>query len=359
MWPDGIYPHRFDFRLTHEDENVAFNDQTYPLEVVDAIRRSAIGQGKAILINTHLINTQEPQPSTWIFQANPDIYDVRAAVEVLRDTDWLAQQHKERIQPGDRVYLWESGDCGGIVAVAEISEAVRVRPRSADDAPFTKVADKLQGDLPRAGLRIHKVVDPILTRAELRAEPLLANLSILKFSQGTNFPVTLPEAQVIERLLAGRLRDPVPQPRKDTPALVQPKQLAPDDLARAIYSTVDEAAELVGILRDRKQVILEGPPGAGKTFVAEKLARYVTSNSLTGARDGRVVLVQFHQSYGYEDFVQGIRPETNEQGQLAYRVRDGVFKRLCAAAASSPGKDYAIVIDEMVAPPATVVARGG
>ncbi len=97
-----------------------------------------------------------------------------------------------------------------------------------------------------------------------------------------------------------------------------------------------ELGELAFLIRSKKQMIFEGPPGAGKTYVAELFARHFTGNTLEGPHDERVVVVQFHQSYGYEDFVQGIRPETNAKGQLEYRVRDGVFKRLCDTAARNP-----------------------
>lgn len=94
-------------------------------------------------------------------------------------------------------------------------------------------------------------------------------------------------------------------------------------------------------------MIFEGPPGAGKTYVAELFARHFTGNALEGPHDERIVVVQFHQSYGYEDFVQGIRPETNAIGQLEYRVRDGVFKRLCDTAARNPEENFVIVVDEI------------
>jgi len=120
-----------------------------------------------------------------------------------------------------------------------------------------------------------------------------------------------------------------------------------DDLARVTYTGADELRELEALLNERKQVILEGPPGSGKTFIADKFARYFTNNPLEGPHDERLVMVQFHQSYGYEDFVQGIRPETNDQGQLEYHVRDGIFKRFCEVARRRRDEDFVIIIDEI------------
>jgi hypothetical protein len=72
-----------------------------------------------------------------------------------------------------------------------------------------------------------------------------------------------------------------------------------EELAHATYLTTEELAEIESLLLQRKQLIFEGPPGSGKTYVAEKFARYFTENPLDGDHDMRVVLVQFHQSYGY------------------------------------------------------------
>jgi 5-methylcytosine-specific restriction protein B len=120
-----------------------------------------------------------------------------------------------------------------------------------------------------------------------------------------------------------------------------------DQLADKTNLTRPELQELKSMLEQKRQVILEGPPGSGKTYVAELFARYFTDNPLEGEADDRLVVVQFHQSYGYEDFVQGIRPVTNELGQLEYRVQDGIFKRLCTRAEKDKERNYVILIDEI------------
>ena len=100
------------------------------------------------------------------------------------------------------------------------------------------------------------------------------------------------------------------------------------------------------MLQAKRQLILEGPPGAGKTYVAQLFARYFTNNPLDESSGSNLQIVQFHQSYGYEDFIQGIRPETNASGQLAYRVRPGVFKSFCDEARKST-KPFVFIVDEI------------
>jgi 5-methylcytosine-specific restriction protein B len=114
---------------------------------------------------------------------------------------------------------------------------------------------------------------------------------------------------------------------------------------------LEECAEDVGIYKaelerwlraiERKgQVIFYGSPGTGKTFIAEQLARY-----LTGDNDERWEVVQFHPAYSYEDFIQGIRPQS-QNGSLTYPLVPGRFLEFCEKAKSCQGL-CVLIIDEI------------
>lgn len=101
-----------------------------------------------------------------------------------------------------------------------------------------------------------------------------------------------------------------------------------------------ELARWVRAIERKGQAILYGPPGTGKTFVAEKLAR-----RLTGGGDGFWELVQFHPAYAYEDFIQGIRPESQD-GLLTYPLKSGRFLDFCQKA-STRRHTCVLIIDEI------------
>ena len=82
-----------------------------------------------------------------------------------------------------------------------------------------------------------------------------------------------------------------------------------------------------GILRKSKNLILRGAPGTGKTYLAKEIAL-----ELTGGNEDQIGFVQFHPSYDYTDFVEGVRPDSNEDGTIDFKLQDGIFKKFCQKA---------------------------
>lgn len=94
-----------------------------------------------------------------------------------------------------------------------------------------------------------------------------------------------------------------------------------------------------------RNVILYGPPGTGKTYIAKKLAIALTEEMDPGP-DSQWRLVQFHPSYAYEDFVQGLRPALEEK-DLRYKLHQGPFLQVCKAAEADPDRFHVLIIDEI------------
>ena len=112
------------------------------------------------------------------------------------------------------------------------------------------------------------------------------------------------------------------------------------DFLEDVYISEDSYETLVGLLHKKKNVILTGAPGVGKTYAAKRLAY-----SMMGVKDPeRVHLVQFHQSYTYEDFVEGFRPSNTG---LNFEIKKGAFYTFCKTAADDKENDYFFIIDEI------------
>jgi 5-methylcytosine-specific restriction protein B len=95
------------------------------------------------------------------------------------------------------------------------------------------------------------------------------------------------------------------------------------------------------LLKTKKQIIMQGAPGTGKTFVAEQLA------TLWAGDPSRVKVVQFHESYGYEDFVHGIKPRVGADGKTAFTAEPGLFLKFCEAVRQDKANQYVLLIDEI------------
>ena len=120
-----------------------------------------------------------------------------------------------------------------------------------------------------------------------------------------------------------------------SPTRSRPVTLA--NLAESLLYPLAFLERTVKLLEHKRQAVFYGPPGTGKTYVARKLAEHLAGD------DGEVVLVQFHPSYSYEDFVEGFRPA--EGG--GFELREGPLKLLARRARESPDATFVLIIDEL------------
>ena len=166
--------------------------------------------------------------------------------------------------------------------------------------------------------------------ATLNAWFKLKKKEYFSITQGSLFKLTKTEYEFIIDLI--HRENPVPTAKKNKDEYSKEKFLD------QVYMTEAKYDRLVAVLTRKKNIILQGAPGVGKTYAAKRLAY-----SIMGEKDDdRIEFVQFHQNYSYEDFIMGYKPV--EDG---FELKYGSFYRFCQKAANHPDKDYFFIIDEI------------
>ena len=145
-----------------------------------------------------------------------------------------------------------------------------------------------------------------------------------------------PYTDYIEKLITiftpDELDDVDTQPEVDYP------EYSSADFLSDVYMSEQDYETLVNVLKMKKNIILQGAPGVGKTFTAKRLAY-----SIIGAKNpDRVQMIQFHQSSSYEDFSEGYRPTEN-----GFTIKKGSFYKFCKLAEDDDENDYFFIIDEI------------
>ncbi|MCR2820035.1 AAA family ATPase [Lederbergia panacisoli] len=124
------------------------------------------------------------------------------------------------------------------------------------------------------------------------------------------------------------------------PTVQENESFTMDEFLSDVFIEKKELVRLISLLENKKNLILKGAPGVGKTYIAKRLA-YV----MMGEKDEtRIHMVQFHQSYSYEDFIEGFRPKAEGDG---FELKQGPFVKFARKAARDPERDYFFIIDEI------------
>jgi len=172
------------------------------------------------------------------------------------------------------------------------------------------------------------LVNPI-SYEELKCCPELENMEFFANPKGSLFKLTKDEYDFILDLI--REENPLPQTDGIEPYTKQ-------NFLQEVYLSDADYDTLESLLRNKKNLILEGPPGVGKTYAAKRLAWAV----MGAKKDDNIEFIQFHQNYSYEDFVMGYKPIG-----ASFELEYGIFYRFCLKAANKPDEPFFFIIDEI------------
>lgn len=217
-------------------------------------------------------------------------------------------KHFESVKKGDKVILYELSPVKAIVGIGHISQE-----HDGERIWITKDED---------------LIEPI-EHSYFSSLEELKSMQFLVNPQGTLFKLTKEEYEI--------LMDIIREYNPTTKVEIH-KAYTKEDFLEEVFMEESQYDTISSLVKYKKNVILQGPPGVGKTFIAKRLAY-----SIMGEKDdSRIEMVQFHQSYTYEDFIMGYRPE--EEG---FKLKYGIFYKFCKRALNEPHKPYFFIIDEI------------
>ena len=264
-------------------------------------------------------------PNHWWINANPTVWKINST-EVGEKQTYTTHNEKgnkrrvykyfEAVKPGDLMIGYESTPTKQIKALLEITKGIHVTQEEGESIEF-ELTEKLE-------FPVHW--------NELKNNPSLKNCEVFINNQGSLFKLAKDEYDVIcdiidEKNIAANKQESTPIK----------KYKFEEDLDKPFISP-ESFRQAVSLLKRKKNIILQGPPGVGKTFIAKKLAYELMGEK----NDMNIETVQFHQSYSYEDFIQGLRPTKN-----GIDLRDGIFYTFCRRAEAHPGRKFVFIIDEI------------
>ncbi len=272
--------------------------------------------------------TALPEASNyWWFNFNPDIWSVEDRIDVEKMSadevelfNAVNDNGRKRQKP-----QWFAAARPGDLAIAYVTSPKRF---AVAICRVTRGLAETDGEGVGFAL-IEKLMRPVLLD-EMRAHPVLKNSEPLNSAPASILRLTSEEYQAVLEL--AETAD-----GEETPAITDAYSM--DEAMKGLFMDRSEVEAISATLRRKRNLVLQGAPGTGKTFIARRLA-YV----LMGAKDkARAPVVQFHQSMSYEDFVQGYRPD----GSGGFVLRDGPFYKFCRQATKRKNEPHVFIIDEI------------
>lgn len=280
-------------------------------------------------IDEEYINVNPPNDSSkqyWWLNANPKIWDIISAPvgSTQTYTSHNTQGNKRRIyqyftqvKPGDFIMGYVASPIRQVVALCEVTKGL-YESDEGEVFEFKKIEQ-----FPEA-----------IAFKDLQSIPELKNCEPLINNQGSLFRLKPNEYDTI-RSIIDEVNEPVVGKGTVEPVYSLEECMAATGLPMVTLKSWKSALER------KKQAIFFGPPGTGKTFVANHLARHIV-----GGMDGFIDFIQFHPAYTYEEFMQGIRPDTDEKGNLLFNLKPGRFMEFCIKARQRKGP-CVLIIDEI------------
>lgn len=285
-------------------------------------------------ITEELESKNQSSLNYWIFQGNPKIFNIIDALKENNLITWSVKNHKENIRPGDKIILWIVGKNSGCYALCTVkTEVKKMKDYEVEEKYYIEKNINVEDNKVEIKIDYNLAKNPILLN-DIKNKLELSNFK--GGNQGTNFISTKDEYEFFLNYM-----------KQDRRNIMQKNDLS-------------------------LNTILYGPPGTGKTYYTinkalsiilhkEKIDKIIFNdneidiaevrNIIVGFENnnfiqkkereklselykfykgkGQIDFITFHQSFSYEEFIEGIKPNTDNSDKLSYTIEDGIFKSIC------------------------------
>ena len=270
-----------------------------------------------------VIEENKEKINYWWLNCNPKIWNIMDSKIGDRQTYTSVNEkgNKRRVykyfkevKEGDIVIGYISTPVKEIVAISKITKGLHDTTKENGVIEFEKIEE----------LKFH------ISFNELKNNPALKNSEPIINNQGSLFKVTEEEYETIREIIDEKNPPPIKE---------KIEKYYKKDALKEVFLNEKEFDAIIDLIEYKKNIILQGPPGVGKTFLAKRIAYTILGEK----DDKKIEMIQFHQSYSYEDFIQGYRP--NISG--SFEIKNGIFYDFCRAASYDLTSKYFFIVDEI------------
>lgn len=308
-------------------------------------------------------NSKEDESGSWIYKLRDELYEALTEINILNYL-WVNAPNYWLYEPGHKAMYWDEIYNNGVIQLSgiELGDLSQYK----DKAQIKSVLEKAKSftgsvsNVSTQSFEFYHLMKPgDIVYVRVGNDDILGR-GVVESDYSFDSDSAFPHKRSVNWTHKGKWT------LKRDIAIIKELTLIDKKIHKDYPNKLEELFKEDASMKEKigKNIILYGPPGTGKTYntvnyaaaiiekktveqVQKEKYEHVKSRFMSYEAGNRVRFITFHQSYGYEDFIEGIKPIVHDNGEISYKVVDGVFKEFCDLASKRPSQNYVFIIDEI------------